>query len=121
MTETKRGMCAVIFTSRRTADDPAGYAAASAAMADEASRQPGFVGMNSVRDAAGDGITISYWQTEADAVGWRKHAEHSIVRERGRALWYDHYEVVVATVSRDYRWCSKAKKKADPEGPAVKV
>ncbi len=104
MAETKRGMCAVIFTSRRNADEPEGYAAAAAAMAAEASRQPGFASIDSVRDTAGDGITISYRHTEADAIAWRRHTQHSAIRERGRAAWYDRYEVVVATVTRDHRW-----------------
>lgn len=108
MAETKRGLTAVIFISRRNGRDEAGYAAAAAAMAEEAARQPGFAGIDSVREADGQGITISYWRDEAAALAWRAHAGHSAIRERGRSDWYDAYEVIVAEVSRNYRWTAAA-------------
>lgn len=109
MAETKRGAIAVIFISRRNAADPEGYAAASAAMAEEAARQPGYLGIDSVRDAAGEGITISWWADEAAAIAWRNHAGHSAIRAQGRALWYDAYQVIVAQVTRDYHWAAAPK------------
>ena len=104
MDGTKRGMTAVIFTSRRNDHDAEGYDAAAEAMAQAAARQSGYSGMESVRGADGDGITISYWADEAAARAWRDHAEHTTVRQRGRVVWYDRYEIVVAEVTRDYRW-----------------
>ncbi|NIJ09519.1 heme-degrading monooxygenase HmoA [Sphingomonas vulcanisoli] len=104
MDKTKRGACAVIFISRRNANDPQGYAQASETMAAEAARQPGYLGMDSVRDADGEGITISFWQDEAAALAWRKHAEHSLIRDRGRSDWYDRYGVVVTRIERAYHW-----------------
>lgn len=104
MTETKRGLCAVIFISRRNGRDEEGYAAAAEAMGAEAARQPGYAGIDSVRNADGHGITISYWKDEASAAAWRNHAAHSAIRDKGRALWYDHYELIVAEVTRSYSW-----------------
>ena len=104
MDRMKRGAVAVIFASLRNGDDAAGYAEAAAAMDAEAARQPGYIGMEAVRDAAGEGITISYWEDDAAARAWRAHAEHSIVRERGRTHWYDRYRVIVAEVTRYYAW-----------------
>ena len=104
MDGTKRGAVAVIFSNRRNDRDDAGYHSAAAAMAEEAARQPGYVGIDSVRAADGHGITISYWADEASALAWRDHAGHAAIRDQGRADWYDSYEVVVATVTRDYRW-----------------
>jgi heme-degrading monooxygenase HmoA len=120
MDRTERGQVAVIFISRRNGNDPAGYAAAAAAMEAEAARQPGYVGFESARGNDGLGITVSLWEDEAAAQAWRDHAGHSIIRDRGRALWYDSYEVIVAAVTRAYAW-PQPEKKADPEGPAVKV
>ena len=65
--------------------------------------QPGFLGVDSAR-SEGVGITVSYWETEADIVAWKAHAEHSIIRETGRARWYDAYELRVARVERAYGW-----------------
>jgi heme-degrading monooxygenase HmoA len=104
MGETKRGLVAVIFVSQRNSRDEHGYTAAALAMAEEAARQPGYAGVHSVRDEGGRGITISYWEDEASALAWRSHAGHSAIRDKGRELWYDHYEVIVTEVARAYRW-----------------
>ena len=104
MDKTKRGACAVIFISRRNTHDAQGYERAAETMVAEASRQPGYLGIDSVRDAAGEGITISYWESEGHALAWRAHADHSAIRDQGRRDWYDDYEVIVADVTRSYRW-----------------
>jgi len=103
-TSSRLGHIAVIFTSRRTAEDDAGYAQAAEAMAVLAASQPGYAGFVSTRGADGLGITISYWRDDASAIAWRDHPEHAAIRERGRALWYSDYEIVVARVERGYAW-----------------
>ena len=92
---------AVIFTSRRS-DGDNGYGEASDAMVALAARQPGFLGIESARGNDGVGITVSYWDSEEAIAGWRRNAEHSATRERGRNLWYAHYEVRVCRVERAY-------------------
>jgi heme-degrading monooxygenase HmoA len=93
---------AVIFASTRTLADDAGYAAAADRMVQLASEQPGYLGIDSVRDASGVGITVSYWANEESILAWRRHAEHTIIREQGRAMWYQEYELRVAKVERAY-------------------
>lgn len=100
----RTGQTAVIFASQRTDDDPGGYAVAAAAMDALAAEQPGYRGVDSVRDAAGFGITVSYWADDAAAVAWRDHPAHAETRTRGRAHWYASHSVTVATVTRGYRW-----------------
>ena len=39
--------------------------------------QPGFLGVESVRDARGLGVTVSYWADEESARAWRAQAEHA--------------------------------------------
>lgn len=92
---------AVIFASQRHGDD-AGYGETADRMEALAAQQPGFLGIESSRDAAGFGITVSYWRSEADIAAWRRHAEHSLARERGRKQWYQHFELRVARVERAY-------------------
>ena len=94
----------MIFTSRRTTDDDAGYAHAAAAMDTLAAAQPGYRGMDSARDPDGFGITVSWWADEASAIAWREHPVHARIRERGRARWYSAYEVAVGRIERSYRW-----------------
>lgn len=92
---------AVIFSSSRTPGDN-GYAEMSERMVELASTQAGFLGAESVRGSDGFGITVSYWRSAEDIANWRKHAEHRVAQETGRALWYEHYELRVARVERAY-------------------
>jgi heme-degrading monooxygenase HmoA len=98
------GQVVVTFVSHRNGRDEPGYAAAAARMDALAAAQPGYRGVDSVRDADGLGITLSYWADEASAIAWRDHPEHAATREQGRECWYDDYAVTVASVTRDYRW-----------------
>ncbi|MDR6852437.1 heme-degrading monooxygenase HmoA [Sphingomonas sp. BE123] len=104
MEELRAGQIAVLFVSQRTGDDPDGYAEAAAAMAALAAQQPGYAGIEAVRDAGGLGITISYWRDEAAALAWRDHPEHARIRDLGRARWYAWYRTEVTRVERSYGW-----------------
>jgi heme-degrading monooxygenase HmoA len=92
---------AVIFTSIRTAGDQ-GYADTAERMVELASRQPGFLGVESVRGPGGTGITVSYWESTAAIAAWKAQAEHLLAQQRGKREWYEHYEVRVARVERAY-------------------
>jgi heme-degrading monooxygenase HmoA len=104
MTAISAGMVAVIFSSQRTADDAAGYAAAAEAMDAAAAEMSGYVGIEATRDADGFGITVSYWQDMAAAAAWRDDPTHGLIRKAGRARWYSRYSVAVAVVDRAYDW-----------------
>ncbi len=92
---------AVIFTSQRSAGDR-GYARMADRMDDLAKSMPGYLGVDSVRDETGAGITVSYWKTEEDIRNWKKHSEHVIAQETGKSTWYTHYSVRIAKVERAY-------------------
>ncbi|MGL5837990.1 MAG: antibiotic biosynthesis monooxygenase family protein [Sphingorhabdus sp.] len=107
MTTFPASTVAVIFVAQRLQDDEAGYGQAAAAMDALAAQQRGYCGIDSVRDADGLGITVSYWQDEAAAKAWRDHPEHAAIREAGRERWYSRYDLHVAVIGRSYDW-SKA-------------
>jgi heme-degrading monooxygenase HmoA len=88
----------VIFTSRR-APEHTGYEEMANRMVELAGEQPGFLGIDSVREGA-LGITVSYWSSLEAIDGWRKHAEHREAQRFGRQAWYDEYDVRVARVER---------------------
>ena len=80
----------VIFASLRNGEDEAGYADAAARMLALAATQPGYLGAESVRDADGFGLTLSYWGSEAAIVAWKHQADHAAVRayvDAARAPW----------------------------------
>jgi heme-degrading monooxygenase HmoA len=93
---------AVIFTSVRTPDDPAGYALAAERMVALAADRPGFLGLESVRDANGVGITVSYWTSLEAIRAWHEQAEHRAVQLQGRAKWYARFQLRVCRVERQY-------------------
>ncbi|WP_121258481.1 antibiotic biosynthesis monooxygenase family protein [Nocardioides ferulae] len=92
---------AVIFSSVRRGGDADGYLDTARRMEELAAEQPGYLGIESARDA-GLGISVSYWADEAAARAWKGVAEHLVAQQRGRTEWYADYRVRVATVSRDY-------------------
>jgi heme-degrading monooxygenase HmoA len=99
---------AVIFSSQRSARDESGYGETADRMVELAAQQPGFIGVESARDAAGFGLTVSYWRSLEDIARWRAHAEHTLARDTGRAQWYMGYELRIAKVERAYGWRREA-------------
>jgi heme-degrading monooxygenase HmoA len=71
-------------------------------MVELASRQPGFLGVESVRGADGFGITVSYWSNTEAIARWKEHVDHLAAQEMGKATWYAHYQIRVAKVERAY-------------------
>ena len=98
---------AVIFTSKRSADDN-GYGAVAERMIDLGSRYDGFLGIESVRGADGVGITVSYWRDEAAILAWKRDTEHQKAQRGGRGVWYERFEVRVAKVERAYGFARDA-------------
>lgn len=90
---------AVIFTSTRTGGDD-GYAAMAERMLELASRQPGFLGMESARE--GLGVSVSYWTDLESIRHWKADLAHREAQRRGREAWYSAYRVRIAKVERDY-------------------
>jgi heme-degrading monooxygenase HmoA len=97
---------AVIFTSQRSVADDAGYGTMAEAMDALARRQPGFLGVESARGADRVGITVSYWQSEAAILAWKRVADHLAAQRIGRERWYADYTLRVARVERSYTMSS---------------
>ncbi|WPK11044.1 antibiotic biosynthesis monooxygenase [Lysinibacillus louembei] len=91
---------AVIFASERTEGDQ-GYHVMATKMAQLASKQKGYLGVESARDAH-LGITVSYWQTLEDIAAWKANAAHQVAQERGKKEWYSRFALRVCKVERDY-------------------
>ena len=71
-------------------------------MLDLASQQDGYLGVESVRDANGVGITVSYWRDLAAISDWHSVAEHREAQRMGRDRWYDCFTVRICRVERAY-------------------
>jgi heme-degrading monooxygenase HmoA len=92
---------AVVFSSLRTPGDN-GYGETAERMLELASRQPGFLGAESARGADGFGLTVSYWASAEAIADWKANIEHIAAQEKGKRVWYEHYELRVARVERAY-------------------
>ena len=95
------GAYAVIFTSLRTEGDQ-GYAQTADETVALASRQPGYLGVESARGSDGLGITVSYWRDLESIRHWKANADHLTAQSAGRERWYRAYRVRVCRVERDY-------------------
>ena len=92
---------AVVFSSTRREGDH-GYGAMADAMEALARSQPGFLGIDSVRDASGVGITVSYWSSLDAIREWKANADHQIAQRLGRERWYRAYTLRICRVERAY-------------------
>ena len=91
----------VIFSNQRT-DGDQGYGAMAERMVELAREQPGFLGVESARDAEGFGITVSYWQDESAIATWKAQTEHAVAQRLGRDRWYADFQLRVCRVERQY-------------------
>ncbi len=90
---------AVIFTSHRTEGD-AGYGKMANRMIELASKQIGFLGVESARENVG--ITVSYWSDLESIKKWKENIEHEEAQKLGREKWYASYKVRISKVEHDY-------------------
>lgn len=93
-----------ILRYHRNGEDSQGYENARRDMFELARLQPGFLGMESIGDPDGDGVTLSYWTDEASIRAWRAQDAHGVIREKDRRGWYDRYALQIARVERAYGW-----------------
>lgn len=90
---------AVIFSSTNT-ENLSGYTEAADLMVDLASKQDGFLGIESARNELG--ITVSYWRDLESIKKWKENTDHAVARSRGRNEWYQSFKTRIAKVERDY-------------------
>ena len=92
---------AVIFTTMRVNDPNDGYAGMSERLEKIVCNQPVYIGMESVRESDGFGITVCNWKDEASITNWKNNLEHQVAQEKGMADWYKNYFLRIAKVERD--------------------
>lgn len=93
---------AVIFTSLRSDKETEAYGKMAEQMVKLAQEQPGFLGVESARDAVGFGITVSYWDSQESIRRWKEESRHKVAQEKGRSDWYEQFFARVCVVERDY-------------------
>ena len=89
---------AAIFTNQRSDEGHDLYPVMSQQMVELASKQPGFLGVESVRGDDGLGITVSYWESRDAISAWGRHGEHVIAKQHGRQEFYLWFQLRIAKV-----------------------
>lgn len=90
---------AVIF-SNHLKDNPDGYVDMAERMVELASKQDGFLGVESVREDLG--ITVSYWKDLESIKNWKANSEHQLAQKLGHEKWYSTFKTRISKVERDY-------------------
>ncbi len=65
-----------------------------------AKMQPGFLGVESVREQVG--ITVSYWESLSAIKSWKDNVDHKIAQQKGRDKFYKTYKVEICKVEKCY-------------------
>lgn len=90
---------AVIFSSIKSKSDE-GYGDMANFMVELASKQDGFLGIESARQELG--ITVSYWRDLDSIRKWKANSDHLVAQKFGRDKWYQSYKTRICLVERDY-------------------
>ena len=69
-------------------------------MVELASKQPGFLGVESAREDVG--ITVSYWSDPESIRNWKANIEHLEAQKLGHEKWYASFKTRISKVERDY-------------------
>ena len=93
---------AVVFTSIPSGRDEEGYRAMDRLMCDLASKQPGFMGMESYKGDDDRRVTISYWASLEDIKNWKDNPEHKEAQSLGKEKWYVDYTIRICRVEKEY-------------------
>lgn len=101
--EKNNSYYAVIFTSNLS-NDTADYSTVADKMEALAKQQPGFLGVESARDHAGLGITISYWESLEAIENWKQNVLHKEAKKRGREQWYENFHLRICLVEKEFKF-----------------
>lgn len=99
---TSDSMFAVIFKTTRKLPIPRDYVDMNQSLVAKLSDMEGFLGVESVANDDGQGISISYW-TDLDSIkAWKDDALHKEAQELGKSEWYTYYSVEICEVLSSY-------------------
>ncbi len=74
------------------------YGLTSQRMIELAQQQPGFLGLEAVREENGLGIIVSYWRDRNAIAAWGSDTEHQVAQKIGRQEFYTWFQVRIAKV-----------------------
>ena len=96
----------VIFTSEKVevSAERDAYDIMASQMLDLAAKQPGYLGVETIGNELGEGITVSYWESLEAIKAWRDHSDHQVAQKLGKQVWYQRYALRIAKVEKAYEF-----------------
>jgi heme-degrading monooxygenase HmoA len=97
-------MYAVIFKTKRQLPMPSEYSALSQKLVELVKALPSFLilSIESVADANGNGISVSYWESLDSIRAWKENQTHLYAQDKGKSEWYMDYSVEICEVISSY-------------------
>jgi heme-degrading monooxygenase HmoA len=96
--------CVTVFRSRLRDDVPDVFWQLATELEEEARAVAGFVEYKVFVAEDGERLSLVVFESpEAEAV-WREHVAHRAAQERGRAEFYEAYDVAVCDERRHHAW-----------------
>lgn len=102
---SKRGRkIAVLFEVIPKAEGKDEYLRSGAALKAELTKMAGFISVERFASLNEEGklLSLSFWENEEAAAGWRKLINHRACQRCGRDSLFERYRIVAAAVVREY-------------------
>lgn len=104
LTEHSKKKVAVIFEVTPTAEGKADYFKMGATLKGELQKIPGFISVERFASVNNEGkfLSLSFWESEEAAAGWRNQVNHRQSQKMGHEKLFDGYRISVGKIVREY-------------------
>ena len=96
--------CVTVFRSRLRDDVPDAYWQLANELEQEARAVAGFVDYKVFVADDGERLSLAVFESPEAETVWREHVAHRAAQERGRAEFYEAYDVAVCDERRRHTW-----------------
>lgn len=106
---------AVIFEVTPTAEGKAEYFKLGAALKDALQKMSGFISVERFASVNNEGkfLSLSFWESEDAAAGWRNQMAHRASQKKGHDSLFESYRISVGTIVREYTHTNRTEAPAD--------
>lgn len=115
------GKVAVIFEVTPTQEGTAKYFELGGMLQEHLRRMPGFISVERFESVNHPGkyLSLSFWESEEAAAGWRNQTDHRVSQKRGHAGLFTDYRISVGHIVREYGKTNRAEAPADSNAALI--
>lgn len=102
--EHSKRKVAVIFEVTPTENGKDEYFKLGAALKEELQKMPGFISVERFASVNNEGkfLSLSFWENEEAAAGWRNQMHHRASQKKGHDTLFESYRISVGEIVREY-------------------